>query len=293
MSDKEVTSELLSSVCEGAGYNEVFLPGRRLEEYSPRSPKREPSIQSLSNEIEEDDDEDTEDYYDEGEGDVVEEVYEEDCEEEKDEDEGKDDERSLEGGSLGSLRDGRTCLFILLAIWIINDFNSVMTTKIFKNLGDHYQIPKNVPIYLPWKFEKCYFGKTTDVGMYEAMFARRLRLPLMELHCQLANFLGFSISQIAPNAWRIFIRAKVHWGPLSGGNRRLTLDKFFYCYRPQHISLSQEIYHFTARKTSLRLVSYMPDSNRNWKNMNFFVQGTDWVCRWEELVTMPYGFDNT
>ena len=76
----------------------------------------------------------------------------------------------------------------------------------------------------------------------------------------------------------------------------LILQKFFYCYRPHHISSSKGIYHFVARKTSLRLVSDMPNPNRNWKNwMNryFFVQGTDRVCKREEWDTLPYGFDNT
>ena len=43
-----------------------------------------------------------------------------------------------------------------------------------------------------------------------------------------------------------------------------------------------------------KLVSDMPDSNKNWKSRYFFVEGTDWVCRQEEWVTMPRGyFDNT
>ena len=68
--------------------------------------------------------------------------------------------------------------------------------------------------------------------MYDAMFAVGLRLPLTELYRQLANYLGLFVSQIAPNAWRIFLGAEVIWGQLSGGNRRLTLDEFFYCYKP-------------------------------------------------------------
>ena len=40
-------------------------------------------------------------------------------------------------------------------------------------------------------------------------------------------------------------------------------------------------------------MSNMPDSNRNWKGRYFFVQETDWVCRREEWVMMPHGFDNT
>ena len=69
-----------------------------------------------------------------------------------------------------------------------------MSDKVFKTL------PNDIPIRLPGEFEKCYLGKTADVGMYDAMFAARLRLPLTALHHQLANFLGLSVSQIAPNA---------------------------------------------------------------------------------------------
>ena len=75
-----------------------------------------------------------------------------------------------------------------------------MTTKIFNNLRDHYQTPDNIPIRLPGKYEKCYSGKTADIGMYDAMFVARLRLPMPALHRQLAIFLGLSISQIALNA---------------------------------------------------------------------------------------------
>ena len=109
--------------------------------------------------------------------------------------------------------------FILPKIWTINDFLPAMLDKVFNTLCDRYQILDNIPIHLPRKFEKCHSGKTTNVGMYDAMFAARLRLPLMALHRQLANFLGLFVSQIAPNAWRIFIGAKILWGRLSGGNR--------------------------------------------------------------------------
>ena len=130
--------------------------------------------------------------------------------------------------------------------------------------------------------------------MYDAMFAAGLRLPLTALHRQLADFLGLSVTQIAPNAWRTFIGAEILWGRLSGGNRQLSLDEFFYCYRPHHIASSKGTYHFSARDKNLRLVSDMPDSNRNWKSRYFFVEGTDWVYRQEEWATMPHGyFDNT
>jgi len=102
-----------------------------------------------------------------------------------------------------------------------------MSDKVFKTLRVLYQIPNDIPNRLPGKFEKCYSRKTADVGMYDAMFAEGLRLPLTALHHQLANFLGLSVSQIAPNAWRIFIGAEILWGRLSGGNRQLTIDEFF------------------------------------------------------------------
>ena len=196
--------------------------------------------------------------------------------EEEEIDEG--DRKTLEGGSLGSPGDGHTHPFILPKMWTVNDFLPTMMANIFKNLRDRYQIPYHIPIRLLGKFKKCYSRKTVDVDMYNAMFAAGLRLPLMALHRQLANYLGLSVSQIALNAWRIFIGAEILWGCLSGENCQLLLDKFFYCYKPQHIVSSQGIYHFTTRKKGLRLVSDMPDSNRNWKGRYFFVQGTDWVC---------------
>ena len=139
--------------------------------------------------------------------------------------------------------------------------------------GDRYQILNHIPICLIGKFEKCYSKKTTDVGMYDAIFTAGLRLPLTALHYQLANILRLSINQVTPNTWRIFIGTKILWGCLSGRNRQLSLDKFFWCYRPQHIVSSQGIYYFTAWKKELRLMSDMPDSNRNWKGRYFFVHG--------------------
>ena len=231
MSNREAMSELSLSVREGAGYNEVFSLGRELGEDFALSLDREPSTQSLSDENKEEDEGDVEgDEYDEGERD------EEDGEEEKD---GEDDEGTpFEGGDLGSQEDGGGCPFILPTIWTVNDFYSTMSSKVFNKLRDCYQIPENIPICLPRKFEQCYSGKTVDVGMYYTMFVMGFRLPLMELHRQLVNYLGLFVSQIADNAWRIFIRAEVLWGCLNNGNRQLTLDEFFYCYRPEHISSS-------------------------------------------------------
>ena len=125
---------------------------------------------------------------------------------ESDEDENIGEEEVLESTS-GSPGDDRP--FILPKKWIVNDFLPTMSDKVFKTLRGCYQIPNNIPIHLPGKFERCFSRKTTDDSMYDAMFATGLRLPLTALHHQLANFLGLFLSQIAPNAWRIFIRAKI------------------------------------------------------------------------------------
>ena len=75
-----------------------------------------------------------------------------------------------------------------------------MSDKIFSELRVKYQIPEHILIRLPYENEKCYTGRTTDVGMYDAMFAAGLRFPLTALHRQLVDYLGLSVSQIAPNA---------------------------------------------------------------------------------------------
>ena len=69
----------------------------------------------------------------------------------------------------------------------MNDFFPTMTLKVFSTLRDHHQIPDNIPLRLRGKFEKCYSGKTANVGMYDAMFTAGLRLSLTELHRQLAD----------------------------------------------------------------------------------------------------------
>ena len=289
MSSDTLSEEL--SVREGADYDETFGSGNEYEDFSS-SLEREMMAQSPDGEDEN---------YAEGSDEVrVDKVGKEGSgsdsgndgdEEDDDGDEEDDDEESCEGTSVGP---GDNRPFILPAEWAVNKFLPLISDKVFKELRIRYQIPEHIPICLPRKNRRCYSGRTADVGMYDATFAARLRLPLTALHRQLANFLGLSVSQITPNAWRTFTGAEKLWGSLSGGNRQLTLDEFFYCYRPHHIASSKGTYHFIVRENDLKLVSDMPDSNRNWKSRYFFVEGTDWVCHEEEWATMPHGyFDNT
>ena len=265
MSSDTLSEEL--SVREGADYDETFGSGNEYEDFSS-SLEREMLAQSPDGEDEN---------YAEGSDEVrVDKVGKEGSgsdsgndgdEEDDDGDEEDDDEESCEGTSVGP---GDNRPFILPAEWAVNKFLPLMSDKVFKELRVRYQIPEHIPIHLPGENERCYSGRTADVGMYDATFTARLRLPLIALHRQLANFLGLSVSQIAPNAWRTFTGAEILWGSLSGGNRQLTLDEFFYCYRPHHIASSKGTYHFIVRENDLKLVSDMPDSNGNWKSRYFF-----------------------
>ena len=51
-----------------------------------------------------------------------------------------------------------------------------MNDKIFNELCVRYQIPEHIPIHLSYENEKCYTGRTADVGMYDTMFVVGLSL---------------------------------------------------------------------------------------------------------------------
>ena len=199
LGDREVMNDQLLSVCEGAGYDEVYPSSHRPEEGSSQSSKREPSTHSLDDEEDFNGEgvekgEEGEDEYDEGEGDEEEGQNEEEYEGKGDKGEDDGDGRATKGESLGSFGDGHTRPFILPSIWTVNNFKLTMKTNIFKTLQDRYQIPDNIPIRQLRKFEKCYSGKTVNISMYDAMFVARLRFPLTALDHQLAIFLGLSVS---------------------------------------------------------------------------------------------------
>ena len=165
--------------------------------------------------------------------------------------------------------------FILLPLWTVNDFRSTIKQKQFDTLKEKFQIPVNIPICLPYKSEKCYYKGADDVGVYEQMLKVGLRFPLSTLHRCLLQYLGLVVTQISPNAWRVFLSAEVLYGVLSKEARRMTVEEFFHCYRPSEIFQSRGMYSFLPRKPSLRPVCETPDSNRNWKSRCFFLEGDD------------------
>ena len=57
--------------------------------------------------------------------------------------------------------------FVLPLMWMVNDFNSTIQRKHFNTLRERYQILDDIPIHLPFKFEKCYYRGVDDVEVYE------------------------------------------------------------------------------------------------------------------------------
>ena len=71
--------------------------------------------------------------------------------------------------------------------------------------------------------------------MYEQMLKARLRLLLSSLHHELLKYLGLSVNQVSPNAWRVFIAMEVLYDAMPNSAKRLMVRKFLYCYRPDEI----------------------------------------------------------
>ena len=177
--------------------------------------------------------------------------------------------------------------FIMLQEWTVNDFTSTIKENHFKTLRDNYQIPDHIPIRLPYKSEKCYYEGVDGVGIYEQMLKAGLRFPLSSLHRELLKYLGLSVNQISPNAWRVFIAMEILYGAMSDGARRLTVREFLHCYRPDEIDKSRGIYSFVPRSSLLKVIYETPDSNRDWKSRYFFLEGDGWMCRPGETDYMP------
>ena len=84
--------------------------------------------------------------------------------------------------------------FVMLPEWTVNYFTSTIKEAHFKTLRANCQIPYYIPIYLPYKSEKCYYDRVDDVGVYEQVLKAGLRFPLNSLKSELLQHLGLSIS---------------------------------------------------------------------------------------------------
>ena len=119
------------------------------------------------------------------------------------------------------------------------------------------------------------------------MLKAGLRFPLNSFHRELPKYLGLSVSQISPNAWRVFIAMKVLYGAMSNSARSLTEWEFLHCYRPDEVDKSKRMYSFVPRKFVLKVIYENPNSNRVWKSRYFFLEGDGWMCHPGETDHMP------
>ena len=100
-----------------------------------------------------------------------------------------------------------------------------------------------------------------------------LRLPLNSFARELLARLSLGVCQFNPNAWRLVVSMQILWREVFEGNYPLTVDEFFYCYKPSEINQSLGFYQFTARWRDYRLIKSLVTSDRNWKTEFFFVSG--------------------
>ena len=158
----------------------------------------------------------------------------------------------------GGLRE-----FIMLPEWTVHKFTSVIKEKHFNTFRVNFQIPDYIPIRLPYVSEKCYYDGVEGVRVYEQMLKAGLRFPLSTLHRELLKYLGLSVNQISPNAWRVFIAMEILYGAMTDGARRLTVREFLHCYHPDEIDRSRGIYSFASRSPLLKVIFETSDSNRD------------------------------
>ena len=177
--------------------------------------------------------------------------------------------------------------FVMLPKWTVNAFTSTIKEAHFKTLRANYQIPNYIPIRLPYKSKKCYYEGIDSVGVYEQVLKASLRFPLNSLHRELLKYLGLSVSQISPNAWRVFIAMEVLYGAKSNGARSLTVREFLHGYLPDEIDKSKGMYKFVPRKFVLKVIYETPNFNRDWKSRYFFLEGDSWMCHPGETDYMP------
>ena len=123
--------------------------------------------------------------------------------------------------------------------------------------------------------------------MYEQVLKAGLRFHLNSLKRELLKHLGLSVSQISPNALRVFIVMEVLYGAMLDGARSLTVREFLHCYRLDEIDKSKGMYSFVPRKSILKVIYETPDSNHDWKSRYFFIEGDDWMCHPGETDYMP------
>ena len=131
-------------VCDAQ--DEIYLSRREPKEDVIWSPERDSSAHSPAKEGEEEENEEGEKGNEKEEGDG----------EGDDKEDAEDDEDGGNEEMVGQVDGVGPMPFILPLIWTINDIYPTISLKVFNKLCNHFRIPKNIPIHLPKKFERCY-----------------------------------------------------------------------------------------------------------------------------------------
>ena len=84
--------------------------------------------------------------------------------------------------------------FIMLPLWMVNNFISTIKEVHFNTLREKYQIPAHIPFCLSYKSEKCYYIGVKGVEVYEQILKVGLRFPLSALHYRLLQYLGLVVT---------------------------------------------------------------------------------------------------
>ena len=113
------------------------------------------------------------------------------------------------------------------------------------------------------------------------------KLPLNAFAKELPVRLGLGICQFNPNAWRLVISMQILWRKVFGGDYPLTMDEFFFCYKPSEINQSLGFYQFIARGKYCRLIKSLASSDGNWKTEFIFVSSF-WVGNPMDVSRDPF-----
>ena len=147
-----------------------------------------------------------------------------------------------------------------------------MNEQRLNNLRTWYQIQDELNPRLSVRGEWC-CNPRFGVGIYKAYFLGGFKLPLNAFARELLVRLGLGICQFNPNAWRLVISMQILWREVFGRDHPLTVDEFFFCYKPSEINQSLGFYQFTARGKYCRLIKSLASFDGNWKTEFIFVSG--------------------
>jgi hypothetical protein len=135
-------------------------------------------------------------------------------------------------------------------------------------LRNNYDIPPTVLLHFQNPVTREIRGN--DLVIYEIMLLAGLRFPFLDIARELVLFLGVSLSQLTPNAWRYLLASFILWRTVLGA--RMTIPEFFNIYRAAY--KREGVVEFTVRNNPIFIyLSQNYSNNRGWRSDFFWVSG--------------------